>query len=120
MSGAQADAQCRQIALQQMVEMAAAQQAEAQQAAAQQAAAQQIAANRVQAEPHVVAYTSVEYVSPSNGHRHTVTPKNSYTNPTTKETCSAYDSIEYDANGKISASASGRTCVGADGKVHEA
>ncbi|MBV9062417.1 MAG: hypothetical protein JOY77_05760 [Alphaproteobacteria bacterium] len=68
-TGARADQECRQIALQRMIEMAAAQQAAAQQAAAQQLASQQTT-YRPQPQPHEVVLASVEYVSPSNGHRH--------------------------------------------------
>jgi predicted lipid-binding transport protein (Tim44 family) len=109
-TGAQADQQCRQIALQRMVEMAA----------AQQAAAQQAAANQAQAQQQRVAFEPVEFVTPSTGQRHKITPLSSYTNPATKETCSAFDEVSFGADGKASVSGSGRACTGADGKVHAA
>ena len=107
LTGAQADQQCRQIALQRVVEMAA-----AQQAAAQQAAASQAQAHRQ------VAYEPVDYVTPTTGQRHRITPLNSYTNPATKETCSSYDEVSFDANGKAAVTGKGRVCKGADGQVH--
>ena len=110
LTGAQADAQCRQLAMQRAVEMAA---------AAQQAAMQQAAAN--QAQRQVVAYEPIEYVSPTTGRRHKITPTNSYTNPVTKEKCLAYDEVSFGADGKASVQSSGRgrVCTGADGKPHE-
>jgi outer membrane lipoprotein SlyB len=110
LTGAQADQQCRQLALQRAVEMAA----------AQQAAAQHAAANQTQTQRQVIAYEPVEYVAPSTGQRHKITPLNSYTNPTTKETCAAYDDVSFGADGKASVTGSGRVCTGADGKVHAA
>jgi predicted lipid-binding transport protein (Tim44 family) len=109
LTGAQADQQCRQLAMQRMIEMAAAQQAAAQQAAASQAQARRR-----------VAYEPVEYVTPTNGQRHQITPLNSYTNPATKETCSSYDEVSFDADGKASVTGKGRVCKGADGQVHSA
>jgi len=113
LTGAQADEQCRQLALQRVVQMAAAAQAAAAQAAAQQAAANQAPVQRQQ-----VAYEPVEYVTPSTGQRHKITPLNSFTNPATKETCSAYDEVSFGADGKASVTGSGKVCTGADGKVH--
>jgi outer membrane lipoprotein SlyB len=116
-TGAQADQQCRQLAFQRALEMAA-----AQQAAARQAAAQQVAANQAQPHQQVVAYQPVEYVSPSTGQRHKITPLSSYTNPATKETCGTFDEVSFGADGKDTIAGSGRTrvCQGADGKLHEA
>jgi predicted lipid-binding transport protein (Tim44 family) len=114
-TGAQADQQCRQLALQRAVEMAA-----AQQAAARQAEAQQAVAHQAQARREAVAYQSIEYVTPTTGQRHKITPLNSYTNPATKETCSAYDEVSFDAEGKASVTGTGRACTGADGKLHAA
>jgi predicted lipid-binding transport protein (Tim44 family) len=114
-TGAQADQQCRQLALQRMIEMAA-----AQQAAAQQAAAAQAAANQAQARRQTVAFEPVEFVSPSTGQRHKITPLNSYTNPATKETCSNFDEVSFGTDGKASVTGSGRACTGADGKLHAA
>ena len=113
-SGAQADQQCRQLALQRMVEMAAAQQA------AEQAAAQQAAASQVPARRQVVAYEPMEYYSPGTKQRHKLTPLNSYTNPVTKETCSSFDEVSFDGDGKASVTGKGRACVGADGKLRAA
>jgi len=107
LTGAQADQQCRQLALQRMLEMAAAQQAAAQRAAASQARRQ-------------VAYEPVEYVTPTNGQRHKITPLNSYTNPATKETCSSYDEVSFDANGKATVTGKGRVCKAPDGQVRAA
>ena len=103
LTGAQADQQCRQLALQRALEMAAAQQAAANQARRQ-----------------AVAYEPVEYVTPTSGQRHKITPLNSYTNPATKETCSSFDEVSIGADGKASVTGSGRVCKGADGKVHAA
>jgi predicted lipid-binding transport protein (Tim44 family) len=108
-SGAQADQQCRQLAVQRAVEMAA---------AAQQAAAQQAAAN--QARRQAVAFEPVEYVTPTTGQRHKIVPLNSYTNPATKEPCSSYDEVSFDADGKATVTGKGRACKGADGQVHSA
>jgi outer membrane lipoprotein SlyB len=102
LTGAQADQECRQLALQRAVEMAAAQAAAARQAQTQRR----------------IAYEPVEYVTPTTGQRHKITPLNSYTNPATKETCSAYDEVSFGTDGKASVTGSGRVCTGADGKVH--
>jgi predicted lipid-binding transport protein (Tim44 family) len=110
LTGAQADQQCRQLALQRAVEMAA----------AQQAAAQQAAANQAQARRQAIAYEPVEYVSPTTGQRHKITPLNSYTNPATKETCSSFDEVSFSADGKASVTGKGRVCKGADGQVRSA
>lgn len=111
LSGAQADQQCRQLALQRAVEMAAAQQAAAQQATA---------SNQARARRQVVAYEPVEYITPTTGQRHKITPLSSYTNPATKETCSAYDEVSFGADGKANVTGSGHVCTGADGKAHAA
>jgi uncharacterized protein YcfJ len=108
LTGAQADQQCRQLALQRALEMAAAQQAAAQQAAANQSRRQ------------AVAYEPVEYVTPTTGQRHKITPLNSFTNPATKETCSSYDEVSFDAGGKATVTGKGRACKGPDGQVHSA
>jgi predicted lipid-binding transport protein (Tim44 family) len=113
-SGAQADQQCRQLALQRMVEMAAAQQA------AEQAAAQQAAASQAPMRRQVAAYEPMEYYSPGTKQRHKLTPLNSYTNPVTKETCSSFDEVSFDGDGKASVTGKGRACVGADGKLRAA
>lgn len=114
-SGAQADTQCRQIAMQNFMQLMA-QQAEAQRAAAAQGRAAQLQAN---------AYQSVEYYTPppKEGQkpvRHKITQTNSYTNPVTKENCGAYSVISFGDNNKESVTGSGRVCTGADGKPHEA
>jgi predicted lipid-binding transport protein (Tim44 family) len=117
-TGAQADQQCRQIALQRAFEIAAAQEAAAARAAAQQAAIQQVAFNQANAQPPV-AYEPVEYTSPSNGQRHKITHLKTYTNPMTKDTCRDFDVLDY-GEGNISATkANTRVCQGADGKIHE-
>ena len=105
LTGAQADAQCRQIAYQRAVEMALA-------AQAQMAASQQSAAVRM-------AYQPVEYVTPSSGVRHKVTPLNSYTNPATKESCMSVSDVSFSPDGNQGAPVTGRVCKGADGKIHE-
>ena len=107
LTGAQADQQCRQLALQRALEMAAAQQAAAQQAAADQARQQ-------------VAFEPVEYVTPTTGQRHKIRPLNSYTNPATKETCSSYDEESFNADGNATVTGKGRACKGADGQVRAA
>lgn len=100
LAGSQMDQQCQQIALQRAIEMAAAEQA---------------AARNQQ-----VAYQPVDYVTPSNGQRHQIVPLNSYTDPATKEKCSNYTKVSFDANGTSHITGSGRACEGANGKVHEA
>lgn len=104
-AGANADAQCRQIAHQRVVEMALAAQA--------QAAAQRRPISRV-------AYESFEYVAPSTGVRHRVTPLNSYTNPATRQPCFSTSEVTFGPDGKWSAPLQGRLCRGVDGKIHEA
>jgi hypothetical protein len=108
-SGAQADQKCRQLALQRMVEMAA----------AQQAAAQQAVANRAEVRQQV-AFEPMEYYAPGTKQRHKLTPLNSYTNSVTKETCSTFDEVSFDAEGKASVTGKGRACIGADGKPRAA
>jgi outer membrane lipoprotein SlyB len=105
LSGAQADAQCRQIAYQRAVEMAMA--AQAQLAASQQSG------------PPRMAYQPVEYVTPSSGVRHKVTPLNSYTNPATKESCMSVSDVSFSPDGNQGAPVTGRVCKGPDGKMHE-
>ena len=107
LTGAQADQQCRHLALQRALEMAAAQQAAAQQAAADQARQQ-------------VAFEPVEYVTPTTGQRHKIRPLNSYTTPATKETCSSYDEVSFNADGNATVTGKGRACKGADGQVRAA
>ena len=107
LTGAQLDQQCRQLALQRALEMAAA-----------RAAAQQVAANQAQAQLQAIAYQPVEYITPTTGQRHKITPLSSYTNPATKLKCWAYDHVSYDADNKPSAEGVGRVCTGPDGTVH--
>ena len=114
-TGAQADAQCRQIAIQNFMQLMA-QQAEAQRAAVAQGQAAQLQAN---------AYQSVEYYTPppKQGQapvRHKITQTNSYTNPVTKESCGSFSEISFGDNDKGSVTGTGRVCTGADGKPHEA
>jgi len=112
-AGSQMDAQCRQIALQRAMELAAAE------AAAQQAAMRQ-AAMRQAAPPPRAVYHAVDYVTPSNGRRHRITPLNSYTDPATRETCSSYSEVSFADDGAAKVTGSGRVCKGANGQVHEA
>jgi hypothetical protein len=114
-SGAQADAQCRQIAMQNFMQLMA-QQAEAQRAAAAQGQAAQLQAT---------AYQSVEYYTPppKEGQkpvRHKITQTNNYTNPVTKENCGAYSVVSFGDDNKESVTGTGRVCTGADGKPREA
>jgi hypothetical protein len=103
-AAAKADQQAMWLALQKVMELVV----------AQQAAAQQAAAN--QARPQV----GVEYVTPTTGQRHKIRPLDSYTNPATKETCSSYDEVSFDADGKATVTGRGRVCRGADGTVRAA
>jgi uncharacterized membrane protein len=108
-AGAQADSQCRQLAYQQALEMAEAAQAQAMEQAA--------TANAVP--PTQIAYQSIDYVTPSTGVRHKVTPLNSYTNPATKVTCSTIDDVSFGDNGSASSSTQHKVCKSADGQLHE-
>jgi hypothetical protein len=107
LTGAQADTQCRQLAMQQFMQLMA-----------QQAAARQAALSRG-APVQPVQYESVDYVSPSTGKRNRITQTNSYTNPTTKETCSSYSSVSFSDDNKGTVTGNGRICTGADGKPRE-
>lgn len=107
-AGAQADAQCRQLAYQRAMEMAAAQEAAARQAAAQA---------QSQAPAGKVAYQPVEYVTPSDGTHHRVTPLSSRTDPATKQTCRTVQDVTYDTNGNPGVGGTKTVCTGADGKI---
>jgi hypothetical protein len=105
-TGAQADSQCRQIAAQNAMQMALARQA---------AMMQQPQMGPVQVSGQQ------DYVS-SDGHRHAVstTQLNNYTEPATKQLCSASNSTDTDVDGKTSASVPVRMCRGPDGKWNPA
>jgi outer membrane lipoprotein SlyB len=106
-TGAQADAQCRQLAYQKAMELAMAAQSQPQ-PPVQQASLQ----------PAIDE--SVEYVMPSTGARHKVTPLNKFSHPVTKESCIQVKDVSFGADGKESAQTTGRVCRSADGTLHEA
>ena len=110
LTGAQADAQCRQLAVQRAMDLAA------QQAAAQQAAIEQARAEGQAAAYQSVAYQSVDYVTPTTGQRHKITPLNSYTDPATKEHCHSFSDVTFNADGTASTTGSGTACKSSDGK----
>jgi hypothetical protein len=108
-AGAQADAQCQQLAYQNVIRMAEAAQAQAMaQAAAQNAAP-----------PRQVEYPSVDYITPSTGVKHKVTVINNYTNPATKEKCSALKDVSFAEGDTVSGTTSHQVCKGADGTLHQ-
>jgi len=111
-TGAQADAQCQQLAYQNVLRMAEATQAQAMaQAAAQNAAP-----------PQQVEYQAVDYVIPSTGvqHKVTVAALNNYTNPATKAKCSVLKDVSFGEGGTMSNTTSHQVCKGADGTLRQA
>jgi uncharacterized protein YcfJ len=100
-TGAQADAQCRQLAYEQAMEMAAQEQAQAAASSSQ------------------VSFQSIDYVTPSNGEQHKVTPLNSYTNPATKETCSIISDVSFGPGGGVSNTTQHQVCKETNGQLHE-
>ena len=98
LTGTQADAQCRQIALNNMMtNMAAAQLPNAPPA----------------------PYQSIEYTTPSDNVRHQITPTNSYTDPATKAKCATFLDVSFDKNNNAAPSQTRHACKGADGNAHE-
>jgi hypothetical protein len=108
-TGAQLDERCRQIALQQAMELAA------RQAAAARAAEQRAMAQNQPPPPQPAAYQPVDYVTPSNHKRHRVVALKNYTDPVTKQTCNTYEEFTFASDGKPRISGSGKACKGADG-----
>ena len=108
LTGAQADQQCRQLALQRALRWPRRNKLQR--------------SRRQPTKPKHVGRQSPsspsEYVTPTTGQRHKITPLSSYTNPATKETCSSFDEVSFDADGKASVTGKGRVCKGADGQVH--
>jgi hypothetical protein len=114
LTGAQADAQCQQIAMQRAYERFAAQQAMLDQALAQQVAYRP---GPIQLPPAAYEPVSEDYSTPSNGHRHRITVKrlNSYAEPATKQVCDNFTRIDSDLDGNTGTTISARRCKGADG-----
>jgi hypothetical protein len=109
-TGAQLDAQCRQIALQRAMELAARQ-------AAARAAAQRALAENQPPPPQPTAYQPVDYVTPSNHKRHRIVVLRNYTDPVTRQTCNTYSEFTF-VGGKPQIRGSGRACKGANGVWH--
>ena len=114
LTGAQADAQCQQIAMQRAYERFAAQQAMLDQAIVQQAAYRP---GPLQLPPSAYEPVSEDYSTPSNGHRHRITVKrlNSYAEPATKQVCDNFTRIDADLDGNTATNVTARRCKGADG-----
>ena len=114
LTGAQADAQCQQIAMQRAYERFAAQQAMLDQAIAQQAAYRP---GPLQLPPAAYEPVSEDYSTPSNGHRHRITVKrlSSYAEPATKQVCDNFTRIDSDLDGNTATNVTARRCKGADG-----
>jgi len=114
LTGAQADAQCQQIAMQRAYERFAAQQAALDQVIAQQAA---LRPGPIQLPPSAYEPVSEDYATPSNGHRHRITVKrlNSYAEPATKQVCDNFTRIDSDLESNTATTVSARRCKGADG-----
>jgi hypothetical protein len=116
MSGAQADAQCHQIAITQAYERA-------QQAAIEQQVAQQAAGRAGMLALPVSAYepVSVDYTTPSDNRRRRVTVKrlSSYSEPARRQICDTFSRIEADLDSGASTAATARRCKGPEGQWHE-
>jgi YMGG-like Gly-zipper len=114
LTGAQADENCRQIAVRRAYERFAAQQAALDQIIAQQAA---LRPGPLQLPPSAYEPVTEEYATPSNGHRHRITVKrlNSYAEPATKQVCDNFTRIDSDLDGNTATTVSARRCKGADG-----
>jgi len=114
LTGAQADAQCQQIAMQRAYERFAAQQAALDQVIVQQAA---LRPGPIQLPPSAYDPVSEDYATPSNGHRHRITVKrlNSYAEPATKQVCDNFTRIDSDLESNTATTVSARRCKGADG-----
>jgi hypothetical protein len=122
-AGSRLDEECRQLALQRAMDLAA------QQAAARAAAPPAVSENQPpppqpavyqspiadQPPPRPIAYQPVDYVTPSNHRHHRIVALKSYRNPVTKQTCNTYSEFTFSDNGKPQISGSGTACKGADG-----
>jgi hypothetical protein len=129
-AGAEQDAECRQIALQQAMQLAARQAAAAREAEAAREAAAQAAAQQamVQNQPpppppqpvayEPVAYEPVDYVTPSNHKRHRIQALKNFTNPVSKQVCNTYQEFTFTEDGKPRVSGTGTACKGSDGTWH--
>ncbi len=115
MSGASADAECRQIAITQAYESAYAQQAAIAQQVAQQAASR---AGALTLPASAYEPVSVDYTTPSDNHRRRVTVKrlSSYSVPATRQICDTFARIEADLDSGASTTATARRCKGPDGQ----
>lgn len=119
MSGAQADAQCHQIAVVQAYEYAYAQQAAIAQQVAQQAARQ---AGPLTLPASAYEPVSVDYTTPSDNRRRRVTIKrlSSYSEPATRQICDTFSRIEADLDSGASTTATARRCKAPGGQWREA
>ena len=107
LTGAQMEANCRQFAMQNFMQMMA------QQAAAQQAV---MAQGRV-AQVQPAEYLNFDWQSPVEGRApvpHRITQTSSYTDPVSKQTCGGYSVLSF-ANQTSSVAGTGRICTGPDG-----
>jgi hypothetical protein len=118
MSGAQADAQCRQIAITRAYEYAYAQQAAIEQQVTQQAAQR---AGTLTLPASAYEPVSVDYTTPSDNRRRRVTVKrlSSYSEPATRQICDTFTRIDADLDTGASTAASARRCKGPGGQWHE-
>jgi hypothetical protein len=115
LTGSQMDANCRQYAMQNFMQMMA-QQAATRRAAMTQGAGPQLPPSE---------YQNFEYYAPSSGEgqapmRRRLSQTSGYTDPATKETCNAYSEFSFGADGSSRVTGTGRICTGADGKPHPA
>jgi hypothetical protein len=118
MSGAQADAQCHQIAITRAYEYAYAQQAAIEQQVAQQAAQR---AGTLTLPASAYEPVSVDYTTPSDNRRRRVTVKrlSSYSEPATRQICDTFTRIDADLDSGASTAATARRCKGPEGQWHE-
>jgi hypothetical protein len=119
LSGAQADAQCHQIAVTQAYEQAYAQQAAIEQQVARQAATR---AGMLSLPASAYEPVSVDYTTPSDNRRHRVTVKrlSSYSEPAARRICDTFSRIEADLDSGASTTATARRCKGPEGQWHDA
>ena len=119
MSGAQADAQCRQTAVAQAYEYAYAQQAAIARQVAPQAATQ---AGTLTLPASAYEPVAVDYTTPSDNRRRRVTIKrlSSYSEPATRQICDTFTRIDADLVSSASTTATARRCKGPDGQWREA
>ncbi len=119
MPPAQADAQCRQMAIARAFEYAYAQQAAIEPQVAQQAARR---AGTLTLPASAYEPVSVDYTTPSDNRRRRITLKrlSSYSEPATRRICDTFTRIDADLDGGASTAATVRRCKGLDGQWRDA